>query len=79
MDGQVCYQADMAMDKIRDKVDKRMIATEGFVMILDYNENRMVELGDDLGSEDNSTPLQKRKIKKEIMLYVETVGKGRRH
>ena len=46
MDGQVCYQADVAKDKIRDKVDKRKIATEGFVMLLDYNENRMVKLGE---------------------------------
>ena len=79
MDGQVCYQADVAMDNITNMVDKRKIATEGFVMLLDYNENRMVELGDDLDSEDNSTPLRKRRIQKDIMLYVETVGKGRRH
>ena len=76
VDGQVCYQADMAMDKIRDMVDKRKIATEGFVMLLDYNENRMVELGDDLDSGDDSTPLQERKVQKDIMLFVETVGKG---
>ena len=59
MDGQVCYQADVAMDNITDMVDKRKIATEGFVMLLDYNENRMVELGDDLDIGDDSTPFQK--------------------
>ena len=40
-------------------VDKRKIATEGFVMLLDYNENRMVELGVDLDSGEDSTPFQK--------------------
>ena len=74
VDGQVCYQADIAMDKIRDMVDKRKIATDGFVMLLDYNENRMVELGD-LDSGDVSTLLGKREIDRDMMLYVETVGK----
>ena len=75
MDGQVCYQADIVMDKIRDMVDKRKIATDGFVMLLDYNDNRMVELGD-LDSGEDSTPLGKREIDKDMMLYVETVGKN---
>ena len=74
VDGQVCYQADIAMDKIRDMVDKRKIATDGFVMLLDYNENRMVELGD-LDSGEDSTLLGKREIDRDMMLYVETVGK----
>ena len=66
MDGQVCYQADVAMDKLRDKVDKKMIATEGFVMLLDYNENRMVESGVHIDSGEIDT---------DVMLHVETVGK----
>ena len=76
MDGQVCYQADVAKDKIRDMVDKRKIATEGFVMLLDYNENRMVELGDDLEIVEDSPLLGKREVDKDVMLYVETVGKN---
>ena len=76
MDGQVCYQADVAKDKIRDMVDKRKIATEGFVMLLDYNENRMVELGDDLDIGEDSPLFGKREVDKDMMLYVETVGKN---
>ena len=76
MDGQVCYQADVAKNKIRDMVDKRKIATEGFVMLLDYNENRMVKLGDDLESGEDSPLLGKREVDKDVMLYVETVGKN---
>ena len=75
MDGQVCYQADVAKDKITDMVDKRKIATEGFVMLLDYNENRMVKLGDDLEIGEDSSLLGKREVDKDVMLYVETVGK----
>ena len=75
LDGQVCYQADIAMDKIRDMVDKRKIATDGFVMLLDYNENRMVELGD-LDIRKDSTLLGKREANKDMMLYIETVGKN---
>ena len=77
LNGQVCYQADiMALDKIREKVDKRKIGTDGFVMLLDYNENRMVELGVDQESVEDSAPLAKREKDQEIMLYVETVGKN---
>ena len=76
LDGQVCYQADLTKDKIRDMVDKRKIATDGFVMLLDYNENRMVELGDDLEIGEDSPLLGKREEDKDVMLYVETVGKN---
>ena len=70
VDGQVCYQADVAKDNITDMVDKRLIATEGFVMLLDYNENRMVDIGKD------SPLLRKREADKDMILYVETVGKN---
>ena len=76
MDGQVCYQADLTMDNITDMVDKRKIATEGFVMLLDYNENRMVGLSDDLEIGEDSPLLGKREVDKDVMLYVETVGKN---
>ena len=76
LDGQVCYQADLTKDKIRDMVDKRKIATDGFVMLLDYNENRMVGSGVDMDSGEDSTPLGKREIDKDVMLYIETVGKN---
>ena len=73
VDGQVCFKADMDMDKIRDK---KKITSEGFVMLLDYNQNRMVESGVDMDIEEDSSLLGKREIDKEMMLYVETVGKG---
>ena len=76
VDGQVCYQADVALDKIRNMVDKKKIATEGFVMLLDYNENRMVESGVDLDIGEDSSLLGKSEIDKHMMLYVETVGKN---
>ena len=77
LDGQVCYQADvaMAMDNITN-IDKRKISTDGFVMLLDYNENRMVEFGDDMETGEDSIPLAKREIDKDVMLYVETVGRN---
>ena len=55
MDGQLCYQADVEkrlreeeerLNKTRDEVvDKRKAVTEGLVFVLDYNENRMVDVG----------------------------------
>ena len=58
VDGQLCYKADV--DKFREEVDKRKIATEGFVFILDHNENRNVEVGS---------------VNNESRIYIETVGK----
>ena len=65
LDGQLCYQADL--DRFRNMVDKKKIATEGFVFLLDYNENRMLENGD-------SFLLQKNE--KEAMIYVQTIGEN---
>ena len=78
VDGQICYQADVdvALDKIRDLVDKRKIATDGFVMLLDYNENRRVDLGTDMDIREETPPLGKRVKDKDIKLYIETVGKN---
>ena len=34
------------LEKLRDEVeDKKKVVTEGLVIMLDYNENRMVEVG----------------------------------
>ena len=66
LDGQLCYQADL--DRFRNMVDKKEIATEGFVFLLDYNENRMLDNG-----EDNFL-LQKNE--KEAMIYVQTIGEN---
>ena len=74
LDGQVCYQADVALDKIRDLVDKRKIATDGFVMLVDYNENRMVDFGTDIDIMEQTALLGKREKDKDVKLYIETVG-----
>ena len=67
MDGQLCYKADMNM--FRDEVDKTKYATEGFVFFLDNNENRMVEVGEELKKKERSD---------ESIIYIETVGKSYR-
>ena len=67
VDGQLCYQADV--DRFRDKVkDKKKAVTEGLVFVLDYNENRMVEVG---GEQYSST-----KKKEDHILYIGTIGKS---
>ena len=66
LDGQLCYQADV--DKLREKVDKKKMVTEGLVFLLDYNENRMVEVG---GKQYSST-----KKKRDHILYIGTIGKS---
>ena len=67
VDGQLCYQADV--DRFRDKVkDKRKAVTEGLVFLLDYNENRMVEVR---GKQYSST-----KKKEDHILYIGTIGKS---
>ena len=77
LDGQLCYKADL--NSIRDQVDKKMMVTEGFVFLLDYNENRVVEESDDEDLMEGSTLLSKKEGHKDAMIYVETVGKKNKH
>ena len=71
LDGQLCYQADL--DRFRNKVEKKKIATEGFLFLLDYNENRML---DEVYDEDNGEDSSLRKNEKDAMIYVETMGEN---
>ena len=68
MDGQLCYKADL--DRLRDKVDKKKMVEEGFVFMLDYNEDRMVEV---VGAEDNNG--YSSFLREDAMIHVQTVGK----
>ena len=68
LDGQLCYQADL--DRFRNMVDKKKIATEGFVFLLDYNENRM------LGNAEPQDSFLLQKNEKEAMIYVQTIGEN---
>ena len=52
MDGQLCYQADVESlldednkTKVVDNVDREKFVTKGLFFVLDYNENRMVDVG----------------------------------
>ena len=72
VDGQLCYQADVEkrlreeeerLNKTKDEVvDKKKIVDEGLVFVLDYNKNRMVEVG----MKDRH---------KDVILYIGTIGK----
>ena len=74
LDGQLCYQADL--DRIRDQVDEKMMVTEGFVFLLDYNEDRNVKENDDEERMEGSTLLCKKEEHDDALIYVETVGKN---
>ena len=68
MDGQLCYKADV--NRFSDMVlDKKKIVTEGLVILLDYNENRMVEVG-----EEHYLTYGMRDTHKDAILYIETIG-----
>ena len=70
MDGQLCYQADV--DKFRDKVvDEKKVVTEGLVLMLDYNENRMVE-----EVREQSSALGIKDKHENIIMYIGTIGKN---
>ena len=71
LDGQLCYQANL--DRFRNKVEKKKIATEGFLFLLDYNENRML---DEVYDEDIGEDSSLRKNKNDAMIYVETIGEN---
>ena len=76
LDGQLCYQLDA--NELRNKVDKKEIASQGIVLLLDYNFDRMVkDEGGDLSTMDNSKLLKvKNENIKDAMIYIETLGKN---
>ena len=72
LDGQLCYQADV--NKLREKVDKKKMVTEGLVFLLDYNENRMVGFDEEI--KNDSFLLGKKEGQGDALVYIETIGKN---
>ena len=56
------------------KVDGKKIASEGFVFLLDYNENRMVEGSSEKDFVEDSPLLGKLEEHGDAMIYVGTIG-----
>ena len=90
LEGQLCYQADV--EKLKEKMDrehwekeKDKIRTSGFMLMLDYNEDRSLDMAlndkdEELKVNDktmDSTILQKKSQKrddKKPLIYLETIG-----
>ena len=62
LDGQLCYQVDV--NDLRNKVDKKKMASNGIVLLLDYNFERTVKLEEEERNEN----------KGEARIYIETLG-----
>ena len=56
------------------KVDGKKIVSEGFVFLLDYNENRMVEGSSEKDFVEDSPLLGKIEEHGDAMIYVGTIG-----
>ena len=74
LEGQLCYQLDA--NEFGKKVNKEEIASQGVVMLLDYNLDRMVtHKEDDTLTVDDSSILKKNKKNiNDAMIYIETLG-----
>jgi hypothetical protein len=76
LDGQLCYQLDA--NELRSQVSNEEIASQGVVMLLDFNLDRMVtHKKDDQFKVENSSILNKNKNNINIndaMIYIETLG-----
>ena len=74
LEGQLCYQLDA--NKFSKKVNKEEIASQGVVMLLDYNLDRMVTHKEDdtLTVEDSSLLKKNKKNINDAMIYIETLG-----
>ena len=59
--GQLCYQADL--NTVRERVDRKKAATEGFVFLLDYNLDRVGGMSKADMERDQAR------------IYIETLGK----
>ena len=74
LDGQLCYKLNA--NELKNKVDKKEIASQGVVMLLDYNLDRMVK-----HKEENTSTVEESSIMKknkentdDAMIYIETLG-----
>ena len=74
LEGQLCYQLDA--NKFSKKVNKEEIASQGVLMLLDYNLDRMVTHKEDdtLTVEDSSLLKKNKKNINDAMIYIETLG-----
>ena len=66
VEGHLCYKADL--DRFKDEVEREKIVSEGFVFLMDYNEDRMVTVG--------GIDKEKDEGNKDATILVETVGKN---
>ena len=76
LEGQLCYRADLNI--LRGEVDKKDVATEGFVFLLDYNFDRMVEIEgvEDAVAEEMRLLKKENRKRDQAMTYIETLGKN---
>ena len=76
LDGELCYQADV--NKLRDRVDRNKIASEGFVFLLDYNSDRMASVQHDDEKTGDEVPIFEKGHgnSDQAMIYIETLGKN---
>jgi hypothetical protein len=74
LDGQLCYQLDA--NELRNKVDKKKMASQEIVLLLDYNFERMVkDEGRDLPTMDNALLSGvNTENNMDAMIYIETLG-----
>ena len=62
LDGQVCYQLDL--QDVQDKIRLSKGEENGLTFVMDYNEDRMINLPNSSTSTD------------EALIYVDTLGKN---
>ena len=76
--GRRCFQVDV--NEFRDQVDDEKVVENGLMLVMDYNEDKMVtdlihELELSL-SNDLSEIHKKHNEKQEAMIYIETLGRA---
>ena len=74
LDGQLCYQLDA--NELRNKVDKKKMASEGVIMLLDYNFERTVTNKEEKTLIKENSPISNKNKKNTVdaMIYIETLG-----
>ena len=84
LEGELCYQADV--NNLREETDKEKIVTEGFMFMLDYNEDKNVE-EEEVKDVDKERKSDEQLMDSEILgemygndgdlaplIYIETIG-----
>ena len=76
--GQLCYQVNV--NEVKDQIDNKDDQLIGLTFLLDYNDERMIQVKNSKSMDESPDGLYKmqnenKETKREVKIFIETIGK----